>query len=136
MLVEQAVCLQWTDALRRNKDDGIEIDKPHRVIVIDNPEVTVHDVPVITVEDDGSAGSIRKYHRVERREEIPVTLFDGEGLISKQYAETVDKVYCGKHIHTSFQIRLPYVKGMLHLTSRIFSPAEAVKKLLTFGGGA
>ena len=33
--------------------DGIEIDKPHRVIVIDNPEVTVHDVPVITVEDDG-----------------------------------------------------------------------------------
>lgn len=94
--------------------DGIEIDKPHRVIVIDNPEVTVHDVPVITVEDDGSAGNIRKYHRVERREEMPVTLFDGEGLISKQYAETVDKAYCGKHIHTSFQIRLPYVKGMLH----------------------
>lgn len=90
--------------------DGVEIDKPHRVIVIDNPEVTVHDVPVITVEDDGSAGNIRKYHRVERREEIPVTLFDGEGLISKQYAETIDKVYCGKHIHTSFQIRLPYVK--------------------------
>lgn len=94
--------------------DGIEIDTPHRVIVIDNPEVTVHDVPVITVEDDGSTGSIRKYHRVERREEIPVTLFDGEGLISKQYAEIIDKVFCEKHIHTSFQIRLPYVKGMLH----------------------
>lgn len=106
--------------------DGIEIDRPHRVIVIDNPEVTVHDVPVITVEDDGSAGSIRKYHRVERREEIPVTLFDGEGLISKQYAEIIDKVYCGKHIHTSFQIRLPYVKGMLHQVD--------FKDFLTSGG--
>lgn len=106
--------------------DGIEIDKPHRVIVIDNPEVTVHDVPVITVEDDGSAGNIRKYHRVERREEMPVTLFDGEGLISKQYAETVDKAYCGKHIHTSFQIRLPYVKGMLHQVD--------FKDFLTSGG--
>lgn len=106
--------------------DGIEIDKPSRVIVIDNPKVTVHDVPVITVEDDGSAGSIREYHRVERREEIPVTLFDGEGLISKQYTEIIDKVYCGKHIHTSFQIRLPYVKGMLHQVD--------FKDFLTSGG--
>lgn len=31
--------------------DGIESDNPHRMIVIDNPEVTVHDVPVITVVD-------------------------------------------------------------------------------------
>ncbi len=31
--------------------DGIESDNPHRMIVIDNPEVTVHDVPVITVID-------------------------------------------------------------------------------------
>lgn len=106
--------------------DGVEIDRPHRVIVIDNPEATVHDVPVITVEDDGSAGNIRKYHRVERREEIPVTLFDGEGLISKQYAEIIDKAYCGKHIHTSFQIRLPYVKGMLHQVD--------FKDFLTSGG--
>ncbi len=31
--------------------DGIESDNPHRMIVIDNPEVTVHDVPFITVID-------------------------------------------------------------------------------------
>jgi ribosomal protein S8 len=38
--------------------DGINIDKPHRVIVVDNPVVTTRDVPVITVEDDGLQGMI------------------------------------------------------------------------------
>lgn len=106
--------------------DGIEIDRPHRVIVIDNEEAVVQSVPVITVEDDGSTGNIRKYHRVERNEKITVTCFDGEGLISKGYAKEVDKAYCGKHIHTSFQIRLPYVKGMLHQVD--------FKDFLTSGG--
>lgn len=41
--------------------DGIGIDKPHRVIVVDNPVVTARDVPVITVEDDGTQNSTRKY---------------------------------------------------------------------------
>ena len=106
--------------------DGIEIDRPHRVIVIDNEEAVVQSVPVITVEDDGSIGNVRKYHRVERKEKITVTCFDGEGLISKEYAREVDKAYCGRHIHTSFQIRLPYVKGMLHQVD--------FKDFLTSGG--
>ena len=33
--------------------DGIGIDAPHRVIVVDNPEVMEHNVNVITVTDDG-----------------------------------------------------------------------------------
>ena len=94
--------------------EGIGIDKPHRVIVVDNPVVTVRDVPAITVEDDGTQNSTRKYHRVERRIDVPITCFDGEGLISKQYARVVDRALCGAAVHTSFQIRLPYVKGMVH----------------------
>ena len=94
--------------------DGIDIDKPHRVIVVDNPVVTAGDVPVITVEDDGTQNSTRKYHRVERRMNVPITCFDGEGLISKQYAKIVDRALCGGTVHTSFQIRLPYIKGMVH----------------------
>lgn len=94
--------------------DGIGIDRPHRVIVVDNPVVTARDVPVITVEDDGTRNSTRKYTRVERRMDIPITCFDGEGLISKQYAKVVDRALCGAAVHTSFQIRLPYVKGMVH----------------------
>ena len=94
--------------------DGIGIDRPHRVVVIDNPTRTERNVSVITVEDDGTQSSTRKYHRVEKKEDIAITCFDGEGLISKEYARVVDEKLCGKKVHTSFQIRMPYVKGMLH----------------------
>ena len=94
--------------------DGIGIDQPHRVVVIDNPTRTERNVSVITVEDDGTQSSTRKYHRLEKKEDIEITCFDGEGLISKEYARVVDEKLCGKKVHTSFQIRMPYVKGMLH----------------------
>lgn len=94
--------------------DGIGIDAPHRVVVVDNESYTLPNAKTITVEDDGSGNAMRAYCRVESRMDIPITCMDGEGLISKTYAATVDKAYCGKHIHTSFQIRLPYIKGMVH----------------------
>ena len=94
--------------------DGIGIDRSHRVVVIDNPAQTIPATKVITVEDDGTQNSTRKYHRVETMTDVEVTCFDGEGLISKQYAHLVDEKLCGKKVHTSFQIRMPYVKGMLH----------------------
>ena len=94
--------------------DGVRIEKRHRVIVIDNPTNKVEFTPIITVRDDGSNAAMRKYHREETIEDITTTCFDGVGLISKEYAAVIDKVYCGQHIHTSFQIRMPYVKGMLH----------------------
>ncbi len=95
--------------------DGIEIDKAHRVIVIDNPTYEVSNVPVITAEDTDGSGNMRVFRRVEKTvDRVSVTGFDGEGLISKEYAAVVDKVFCGGNVHTSFQIRMPYVKGMLH----------------------
>ena len=94
--------------------DGIGIDRPHRVVVVDNPVRTPPPIEVITVEDDGTQNSTRKYHRVETMADVEVTCFDGEGLISRQYARLVDEKLCGKKVHTSFQIRMPYVKGMLH----------------------
>lgn len=94
--------------------DNINIDKPNRVIVIDNPEYTLKDVPVITVKDVTGEGNVRKYERVETVDDVTITAFDGEGLISKEYAKKLDEAFCGEHIHTSFQIRMPYVKGMLH----------------------
>lgn len=94
--------------------DGIGIDQPHRVAVVDNPVRTPPPTEVITVEDDGTQNSTRKYHRVETMADVEVTCFDGEGLISKQYARLIDEKLCGKKVHTSLQIRMPYVKGMLH----------------------
>ena len=94
---------------------GIGIDKPSRVIVVDNPSYEVHSVPVITAEDMDGQGNMRCFRRVEKTvDTVHVIGFDGEGLISKQYAKIVDEAFCGEHIHTSFQIRMPYVKGMLH----------------------
>jgi len=94
--------------------DGVDIDSPHRVIVVENQTRTERFVPVITVEDDGSQSTTRKYHRVEKKADVSITCFDGEGLISPRFAARIDQVLCGGHIHTLFQIRLPYVKGMLH----------------------
>lgn len=91
--------------------EGMEIDRPHRVIVVDNHALQ-RSARVITVEDVGGTDSVRRYRRVERVEDFSVTEFDGEGLISKEYAARLNKTLGGRH--TSFQIRLPFVKGMLH----------------------
>ncbi len=91
--------------------EGIDIDRPHRVIVVDNHSLQ-RSARVITVEDVGGTDSVRRYQRVERVEDFSVTEFDGEGLISKEYAARLNKTLGGRH--TSFQIRLPFVKGMLH----------------------
>ena len=93
--------------------DGIDIAKSHRVIIVENPIFTTN-ARVITVEGEDGNSATKKYHRVEKVKAIEITRFDGEGLISKEYARIVDKIFCGKHIHTSFQIRMPYIKGMLH----------------------
>ena len=91
--------------------EGVEIDRPHRVIVVDNHALQ-RSARVITVEDVGGTDSVRRYRRVERVEDFSVTEFDGEGLVSKEYSARLNKALGGRH--TSFQIRLPFVKGMLH----------------------
>lgn len=93
--------------------DIADLTAPHRVIVVENPSFLVHSVNVITVEPLNS-GAMREYRRTETRKDIPVTRFDGEGLISTELAKQIDRQYCGKHIHSSFQIRMPFVKGMVH----------------------
>ena len=84
------------------------------IVVIDNPTAVYQDVDVITVEDTTGVGDVRNYERVEKKSDVAVTLFDGEGVISPALAEEGDRLYCGEHIHTSFQIRMPYIKGMVH----------------------
>jgi hypothetical protein len=85
-----------------------------RIVVVDNPITPVYEANIITVEDDGSDNDIRKYHRVEKKDTVEVTEFDGEGLVSCGLAEKIDTEFCGKHVHSSFQIRMPYIKGVVH----------------------
>ncbi len=96
---------------------GVEIESndflnDKSIIIIDNPETVVPNVPVITVEDDGTNNPVRKYNRVERITDVSVEEFDGEGLVSIELAKKMDN--SKKHLHHSFQIRLPYTKGVVH----------------------
>lgn len=91
---------------RRIENNALLSDE--RIIVIDNPESIVPDVDIITVTDDGTDNPMRKYTRVETKEDITITEFDGEGLISKRLSNSLDS------IHNSYQIRMPYIKGVVH----------------------
>ena len=91
---------------RRIENDALLSDK--KIIVIDNPESIVRNVDIITVTDDGTDNPMRKYTRVETKADIKITEFDGEGLISKRLSASLD------NIHNSYQIRMPYIKGVVH----------------------
>ena len=81
-----------------------------RIVVIDNPKSIVKGADIITVEDDGTDNPVRKYSRVETKADVEVLEFDGEGIISKELSYMLTE--SGKH--HSFQIRLPYIKGVVH----------------------
>jgi hypothetical protein len=85
-----------------------------RVVVVENPKSLVYEANIVTVTDDGSDSSVRKYSRMEDVADIEVLEFDGEGLISRELADRMDTDFCGQHIHSSFQIRMPYIKGVVH----------------------
>ena len=93
---------------------NMDIWDEKRIVIVDNPITPVYEAKYITVEDDGSDNPMRKYHRVEKKDDVEVIEFDGEGLVSREFAEKMDIEFCGKHIHNSFQIRMPYIKGVVH----------------------
>ena len=92
----------------RIKDPRLLSEK--KIIVIDNPKSVVKNANIVTVEDDGSDEPVRKYTRVEKTADVEVLEFDGEGIISKEMAYSLDPSVA----HHSFQIRLPYIKGVVH----------------------
>lgn len=82
-----------------------------KIVVVDNPVSIVKDVDIVTVRDDGSDGALRKYIRSEGTADIEVLEYDGEGIICIELAHRLD---LHKQGHHSFQIRLPYIKGVVH----------------------
>ena len=96
------------------RTDDMSIWNSDKMIVVDNPITTVYGTNIITATDDGTGNAMRKYKCVEKLSDVDVTEFDGEGLISFQYAKKIDTLFCGKDVHTSFQVRMPYIKGVLH----------------------
>jgi len=103
--------LMFTDGFRV---EDMSIWDGKKVIVIDNPVSVVRNAHYVTVKDDGTDKPMRRYERIEKVGDLEVMEFDGEGLISPKYADFIDYLYCKSHIHTSFQIRMPYIKGVVH----------------------
>ncbi len=99
--------LMFSDGVRI---EGLALDS-NSVIVVDDPVFTARGIDIITVESKDS-GAVRRYESVERKQDIDILGFDGEGIISPQLAEQICEQLGEKH--NSFQIRLPFIKGMLH----------------------
>ncbi len=99
--------LMFTSGTRR---ENAALLSDRHIIVVPNPIHIVKNAPAITVTDDGTDLPVRSFTRIEQAIDIKVEEFDGEGLLSKEAADWLDAT----HTHHSFQIRLPYIKGMLH----------------------
>jgi hypothetical protein len=102
-----------------------------RIVVIDNPKSIIKDADIITVEDDGTDNPVRKYSRVETKADVEVLEFDGEGIISKELSSMLTE--SGQH--HSFQIRLPYIKGVVHEVDfkKLFSELRVTKMIDIWG---
>lgn len=95
--------------------EGVDLTREHCVIVVDNETYQGYS-KIITVKGEEVRPGVKRYHRVESNTATrhKSLRFDGEGLISTAFSEQIDRIYCGTHPHHSFQIRLPFVKGMVH----------------------
>lgn len=113
--------LYLTDGIRTMEDADHVLDH-ETVLVIDDDthdymlNGIVQNVSVITADKDlllkDDFKSLKKEHPIR------LNSFDGEGLVSPSYAEHMNRsrrqeTYM-KRSGVSFQIRMPYIKGMLH----------------------
>ena len=92
----------------------------NNVIVLKEIVIENHDehnkVQVYTSEPTGETsekGEVILRPKVSK-EFVDVTCFDGEGLISPGFAEMINKKIGGEKPSYSFQVRMPFFKGMLH----------------------
>ena len=113
--------LYLTDGVRIEENSDFVLDQ-NTVLVIDDDS---HDymiggekqnVPVITADVDLLKQGI--FQSIEKMHTIRLNGFDGEGFLSPHYAEIIDlanrEVIYAKKPAASFQIRMPFIKGMLH----------------------
>ncbi len=127
--------LYMTDASRIKI--GFDSDKEHNKgnSVDDNSDFIFNEETVIVIQDDsvsykvGEVSQITANYNIDsdywditdNKEKIEINPYDGEGLICPSYAREINNQLYGKSKETaeatSFQIRLPFVKGMLHMVN-------------------
>lgn len=66
---------------------------------------------------------------------VKINAFDGEGLMTKEFAKKLSKLICGEEMYYSYQIRLPFVKGMLHgVDFKAFLSEHGCEKITDIAG--
>lgn len=118
--------LYLSNAKRIDENPAFILNEETVIVLEDKTHSGTIPVRVISGEDAGesedAAGlqkwDIREFESEERASEFTINYFDGEGLISPKYADYINDVlhrqYGMSGTATSFQIRMPFVKGMLH----------------------
>ena len=81
------------------------------VVVLDDSSLSFEEtLPCVTNEENESKA-------VEKNKLLKIkSMFDGEGLICPEYARKINSNLSDKKYANSFQIRMPFMKGMLHMT--------------------
>ena len=86
------------------------------VIVVDDHSIPVKGASVMSANKKDPEDKNPLWVKDNDQKEIELNAFDGEGLICPDYAKYINEqlIKYGIKDSTSFQIRMPFVKGMLH----------------------
>lgn len=100
-----------TDLLENSSTNNATNDANHIFSLLNKTFMN----PITSKSEDNQT----RWIRVVEKKYQDINLFDGVGLISPDYAQKINIAYMTdfdveKRPHTSFQIRMPYIKGMLH----------------------
>ena len=99
------------------EDDGLVLNQK-TVIVVSNESFDLKGLDLITVSDPGYGPIPVNPDNITHPDKMKVTPYDGEGLISPEYRHIIARNIRRrrKAEPVSFQIRMPFSKGMLHST--------------------
>ena len=102
--------LYMTDALRVETNENFILNE-ETVIVLPDAMYTTEKIDTISAIETENG-----YWKIGSKEdEININPFDGEGLIHPDFADEINcQLFQNKAKATSFQIRMPFTKGMLH----------------------
>lgn len=101
---------------KRVTHDKFIIDETTFVILPNILYKKLKDIDILTAKqsEDSLANDTSKWTIQQKKEDYTIqSVFDGEGIISPEYAGYINESLNNNDL-TSFQIRLPFVKGMLH----------------------
>ena len=105
--------LYLTDGTRIEKNEKIELNEETVIVIADSNHDINNEAPTITAEINPHN---KDYWDIFNDEKIiSLNAFDGEGLICPEYAKEINlQLFNDEEGASSFQIRMPFIKGMLH----------------------